>query len=135
MKVLYEVRDKVAYITINRPEVMNAMDSETFQLLSKAWCDVRDNPDVWVAIVTGAGKKAFTAGIDLKTTIPSQPACYVRRGFPVFLAYSDYSLLYSPINSPWASTCPFMAFSTVFLSDLEERSKNASRAYTLKKYR
>ena len=73
MKVLYEVRDKVAYITINRPEVMNAMDSETFQLLSKAWCDVRDNPDVWVAIVTGAGEKAFTAGIDLKTTIPSQP--------------------------------------------------------------
>jgi E-phenylitaconyl-CoA hydratase len=76
MKVLYEVKDKVAYITINRPEVMNAMDSETFQLLSEAWCDVRDNPEVWVAIVTGAGSKAFTAGIDLKSTIPKQPEKY-----------------------------------------------------------
>ncbi len=76
MKLLYEVRDEVAYITINRPEVMNAMDAETFQLLSEAWCDVRDNPDVWVAIITGAGTKAFTAGIDLKSTIPRQAEKY-----------------------------------------------------------
>ena len=66
MKVIYEVKDKVAYITINRPEVMNAMDLDVYEGLSKAWLDVRDNPDVWVAIVTGAGQKAFTAGADLK---------------------------------------------------------------------
>ncbi|MFC1824676.1 enoyl-CoA hydratase-related protein [Thermodesulfobacteriota bacterium] len=67
MKVIYEVRDRVAYITINRPEVMNAMDPEVYDLLSKAWIDVRDNPEVWVAIITGAGDKAFTAGADLKS--------------------------------------------------------------------
>ena len=67
MKVIYEVRDKVAYITINRPEVMNAMDLEVYEGLSAAWVDVRDNPDVWVAIVTGAGQKSFTAGADLKS--------------------------------------------------------------------
>jgi len=67
VKVLYEVRDRVAYITINRPEVMNAMDPEVYGLLSKAWIDVRDNPEVWVAIITGAGDKAFTAGADLKS--------------------------------------------------------------------
>jgi E-phenylitaconyl-CoA hydratase len=75
-KVLYDVKDKVAYITLNRPEVMNAMDMETFQLLSEAWCDIRDNPDIWVALITGAGSKAFTAGIDLKSTIPHQPEKY-----------------------------------------------------------
>ena len=37
MKVIYEVRDKVARITINRPEVMNAMDAEVYAQLSKAW--------------------------------------------------------------------------------------------------
>jgi len=70
VKVIYEVKDKVARITLNRPEVMNAMDAEVYAGLSKAWIDVRDNPDVWVAIVTGAGEKAFTAGADLKSFIP-----------------------------------------------------------------
>lgn len=73
MKLIYEVKDKVAYITINRPEVMNAMDAEVYAELSKAWIDVRDNPDVWVAIITGAGEKAFTAGADLRSFIPRAP--------------------------------------------------------------
>jgi len=67
MKLIYEVKDKVAYITINRPEAMNAMDPEVYEEISRAWVDVRDNPNVWVAIVTGAGEKAFTAGADLKS--------------------------------------------------------------------
>lgn len=75
-KVLFEVVSNVAYITINRPEVMNAMDQETYLLLSDAWCEVRDNPDIRVAIITGAGEKAFTAGADLKTAIPRQPEKY-----------------------------------------------------------
>jgi len=73
MKLIYEIKDKVAYITINRPEVMNAMDPEVYAELSKAWIDVRDNPDVWVAIITGAGERAFSAGADLKTAIPRVP--------------------------------------------------------------
>jgi (E)-benzylidenesuccinyl-CoA hydratase len=72
MKVIYEVRDKVARITLNRPEVMNAMDAEVYAQLSKAWEDVRDNPDVWVAVITGTGERAFTAGADLKSLIPSR---------------------------------------------------------------
>ncbi len=74
MKLIYDVKDRIARITINRPEAMNAMDPEVYALLSKAWIDVRDNPDVWVAIVTGAGEKAFTAGADLKSFIPDPPA-------------------------------------------------------------
>jgi enoyl-CoA hydratase/carnithine racemase len=48
---------------------MNAMDPETYRELSEAWIDVRDNPDVWVAIITGAGGKSFSAGADLKKAI------------------------------------------------------------------
>jgi E-phenylitaconyl-CoA hydratase len=69
MKVIYDVKDKIARLTINRPEAMNAMDADVYAELSRAWSDVRDNPDVWVAIITGAGEKAFTAGADLKTRI------------------------------------------------------------------
>jgi enoyl-CoA hydratase/carnithine racemase len=73
MPLLFEVRDRVAYLTFNRPEAMNAMDPETYKQLSDAWIEVRDNPDIWCAIITGAGDRAFTAGADLKKTIPRQP--------------------------------------------------------------
>jgi len=68
MALLFEVENHIATITFNRPEVMNAMDPETYTELSAAWVEVRDNPDIWAAIVTGAGEKAFTSGADLKKT-------------------------------------------------------------------
>jgi len=64
--LVYEKKGRIAYITLNRPEVLNAMNSEIWGALVKAWVDVRDDPDVWVALVTGAGDKAFCAGQDLK---------------------------------------------------------------------
>jgi len=73
MALLFENRDHIARLTINRPEAMNAMDPETYKQLSEAWIEVRDNPDIWVAIITGAGDRAFTAGADLKRTIPRRP--------------------------------------------------------------
>ncbi|MBN1612836.1 MAG: enoyl-CoA hydratase/isomerase family protein [Deltaproteobacteria bacterium] len=64
--VLYEKIDKTAVITLNRPEVLNALNSEVWQLLIEAWRKVVDDPDVWTAILTGAGERAFSAGADLK---------------------------------------------------------------------
>jgi enoyl-CoA hydratase/carnithine racemase len=66
---LYEKKGKVAYITINRPEALNAINFETWDALTQAWKDVRDDNDVWAAVVTGAGEKAFSAGQDLKETL------------------------------------------------------------------
>ena len=68
--VLFEVADRVATVTINRPEAMNALDPETLGGLAEAWAEIRDNPEIWTAIVTGAGDRAFCAGADLKKTIP-----------------------------------------------------------------
>ena len=59
--------DGVALITINRPERLNAMDAEHYQALSKAWCTVRDDAAIRVAIITGAGEKSFTTGADIKS--------------------------------------------------------------------
>src|ERR1700712_2617790 len=69
-KVLYEKRGEVAYITLNRPEVHNAIDLETHKLLRTVWEDFRDDAAIRVAILTGAGKEAFCAGADLKTHVP-----------------------------------------------------------------
>ncbi len=69
--VLYEQKDRVVTITINRPEAMNAIDPETHQALVDAWIRFRDDEAAWVAILTGAGDKAFSAGADLKKMIPA----------------------------------------------------------------
>jgi len=63
---IYEKKDRIAYVTINRPEVMNALHAPAHQELWDIWCDFRDDPQVWVAIIIGAGDRAFSAGNDLK---------------------------------------------------------------------
>jgi E-phenylitaconyl-CoA hydratase len=65
MAILSEKRDKVMCITIDRPEVMNALDYESIRELKKAFLDFRDDPEIWVCILTGAGDQAFCAGADL----------------------------------------------------------------------
>jgi len=70
-KLLYEKRDRIAYVTINRPEAKNAIDPDVHRLMIDAWADFRDDDGVDVAILTGAGD-AFCAGADLKTYIPSK---------------------------------------------------------------
>src|SRR3979490_2433478 len=68
-KLIYEKRGQVAYITLNRPEVHNAIDTETDELLFEAWTDFRGDPKVRIAILTGSGDTTFCAGADLKSHI------------------------------------------------------------------
>ncbi|MDL2270129.1 enoyl-CoA hydratase/isomerase family protein [Desulfosarcina sp. OttesenSCG-928-A07] len=67
--VLYEKRDGVAYITLNRPDAMNAIDETTDSELKAVWSDFAADDAADVAIITGSGR-AFCAGADLKTFIP-----------------------------------------------------------------
>ena len=55
--VIYEKKDRIAYVTINRPEVMNALHSEAHFELAKVWDEFAASADLWVAIVTGAGRR------------------------------------------------------------------------------
>ena len=63
-EVIYEIKEGIAYITLNRPEKLNAIDPPMRQQLWDAFQDVDKNPDVRCAIVTGAGR-AFSTGHDL----------------------------------------------------------------------
>jgi enoyl-CoA hydratase/carnithine racemase len=64
--VLYEQQGHIVTVTINRPEAMNALNYDTFMELSAAFVRFRDDEDAWVAVLTGAGDRAFSAGADLK---------------------------------------------------------------------
>ena len=64
--VLYEKKDRVAYITLNRPEVLNAMNTELSTALRERLVEFRDDDDALLAIMTGVGGRAFSSGMDLK---------------------------------------------------------------------
>ncbi len=63
--LLYERRGHVALVTMNRPEAKNALSSEMLVRMYDAWVEISENPDIRVAILTGAGG-TFCAGMDLK---------------------------------------------------------------------
>lgn len=65
-EVLYRKDGHTAWITINRPERRNAMSRHTVQLLTEAFVEAGEDPEVWVVVITGTGDKAFCAGGDLK---------------------------------------------------------------------
>ena len=96
----------IATIVINRPERLNALDGAAYAELSDAWTRVRDDADIRVAVITGAGDKAFCVGADLKSflTAPSdlsthwltQQGQLLNRGLevwkPVIAAVNGYCL-------------------------------------------
>jgi enoyl-CoA hydratase/carnithine racemase len=70
MAIDYAKEGRIAIFTINRPEAMNAMNMEAVRELLEAMTDFRDDPELWVGIITGAGERAFCGGADIKDTLP-----------------------------------------------------------------
>ncbi len=79
--LLYEVRDGLAVVTVNRPDKLNALDRKTVEELDRAMADAAAQPDVLAVILTGAGPKAFVAGADINELARQTP-----------LGGKDYSL-------------------------------------------
>jgi len=65
--IKYEVKNKVAYVTLNRPEKYNSINLQMRIELTEVFRDIKFNPDIWVAVLTGEGK-SFSSGYDLKET-------------------------------------------------------------------
>ena len=64
--LLYERKDRIGTITVNRPERLNALNVRTIQELAAVLSEAAEDQGVRVLIVTGAGEKAFVAGADIK---------------------------------------------------------------------
>lgn len=64
-RVRYDRRGRVAWVTMNRPAVLNAMDLRMHEELGRVWDDFAADDDLWVAVLTGAGDRAFSTGQDL----------------------------------------------------------------------
>ena len=95
---IYEKKGKVAYVTLNRPEKMNALNTELIHELSRTWVDFREDDSLWVAILTGAGK-AFCVGADYQsindaefTTTPIENPSHHQVWKPVICAINGHAL-------------------------------------------
>jgi enoyl-CoA hydratase/carnithine racemase len=63
--ILLEKKNSIAYVTVNRPKVLNALNMVTMEELRTAFSDIKNDPSIRLALLTGAGEKAFIAGADI----------------------------------------------------------------------
>ena len=63
--ILFEKKNSIAYVTVNRPKVLNALNMATMEELRSAFTTIKDDREIRVAILTGSGEKAFIAGADI----------------------------------------------------------------------
>src|SRR3981081_3952324 len=63
--ILFEKKDRIAYVTFNRPKVLNALNRKTVEELHHALLDAREDAPIRVVVVTGAAEKSFVAGADI----------------------------------------------------------------------
>jgi E-phenylitaconyl-CoA hydratase len=118
--LIYEKKDRIAYITLNRPEKMNAINTELMNELAKTWVDFRDDDNVWVAVLTGAGK-LFCAGADLQSL--GEPGIQV--GFNVLREDPNNYQVYKPIICAINGPVIGRAISLVLACDIRIASENA----------
>src|SRR5580693_5099504 len=81
--IKFEKKNHIAYVTVDRPKVLNALNMATMQELKIVFADVKEEADVRVVILTGAGEKAFVAGADIGELSQQTPVSakeYTHRG-------------------------------------------------------
>ena len=121
MALLYEKEDQIVTITLNRPDALNAYDWEQTQEFSKAIVDFRDDPDAWVAIITGAGDKAFSAGADLKKLVPAAQ----ETGQPEYVHIMTGLRIYKPFIAAVNGLALGGGLETVLACDIRIAAENA----------
>jgi E-phenylitaconyl-CoA hydratase len=135
MTIDFEIKDRVALITLNRPEALNAMTPEMYQRLSECWVEVRDNPEIWVAVVTGAPqpdrppeRQVFSAGADLRRTIGGQRE---RPAYEFWQTQSDQILnrgleVWKPVVAAVNGLCLAGGMTLLLATDIRIASEHAA---------
>jgi enoyl-CoA hydratase/carnithine racemase len=101
-RVRYEKRGRVAYVTIDRPAVLNALDVRTHEELAEIWDDFEHDDDLWAGVLTGAGDRSFSVGQDLKELVKRlesgvRPSTFGSRGQPGWPRLTERFTLSKPL--------------------------------------
>lgn len=133
MALIYEKKNSIAYITLNRPEVLNAMDSQAYREAYDALIAFRDDPDARVAIITGTGR-AFCAGGDLKVYAQRKQGTWVDgywKPHNVAMRKLNFTLLriYKPIIAAVNGHCVAWGFVLLLATDIRLSVPHAKFGY------
>ncbi len=101
---LFEVDNHCAWITMNRPEAMNSLNPELRWQLSQHLDEIEKNDDIWLAVLTGAGERAFCAGADLKHRARERDASDEQRAH-----WRELTRQTTPIAERWYFPKPIIA--------------------------
>jgi E-phenylitaconyl-CoA hydratase len=101
MGVEFNKENHIAFITLNRPKAMNSLDPESVTRLAEIWAEVRNDDDIRVAVLTGAGEKSFCTGTDMKKTPPPaecMASIWLREGQPIVPHMKTWKPIICAIN-------------------------------------
>ena len=130
MPVDFERRGQIALITLNRPEKLNALDTSMMLRLGEIWAEFRDEDGLRVAVVTGAGERAFCSGRDLAAGAPGSPEHYraaKERGEEIPPPGSEFQPqgVWKPIIAAINGHCLAAGFALALACDIRLASENA----------
>ncbi len=127
MTVIIEKKNRIGYLTLNRPEVLNALDQETLQALWRGWADLGDDPEVWAVLITGAGDKAFSVGRDLKKYKAGEGTPQMSH---IFESFHEFTIgqavrMYKPVIAAVNGYALGWGFTIVLLADIRIAAEDA----------
>lgn len=128
--VIYEKQDRIATITLNRPEALNAYNLEMVRELNQIWADLKADDGVWVGILTGAGTRAFCTGHDMKEI--EQWSASREAEIPTFW-YGEVEI-YKPIIAAVNGHCLGGGCSMALACDIRVAAEHATFGYPQPKY-
>jgi len=125
MAVEYKKEGKIAIITLNRPEALNSFDPDQIDQFNKCLNDFNKDNELWVAIVTAAGERAFSVGADIKATLPRIQASAHRGEMPAPAICEDMQI-WKPIIAAVNGACLGGGFEVALACDIRIAAENAT---------
>jgi len=128
--VLYEKKGHIVYITLNRPEALNAVNREMSEELEDSWYKFDADEEAWVAILTGAGDRSFCSGADLRqmasgSTTPSyRPVHSLGHGIDIF----------KPVIAGVNGFCLAAGMDMMLPADIRVAAENATFGMTMTRW-